>query len=45
MPFVPYDQNQSFLFPPHLNDWVTDDHPARVLSDLVEALRGFMWVV
>jgi transposase len=39
MPFRPYDQNQSFLFPPHLNDWVTDDHPARVFSDLVDRLR------
>lgn len=39
MPFRPYDQNQSFLFPPHLSDWVTDDHPARVFSDLVDRLR------
>lgn len=38
MPFIPYDQNQSFLFPPHLNDWVTDDHPARAFSDLVDRL-------
>jgi len=38
MPFIPYDQNQSFLFPPHLNDWVTDNHPARVFSDLVDRL-------
>jgi len=21
MPFRPYDQNQSFLFSPHLSDW------------------------
>jgi len=39
MPFRPYDQNQSFLFPPHLNDWVTDEHPARVFSDLVDRLQ------
>ena len=38
MPFLPYDQNQSYLFPPHLNDWVTDDHPARVFSDLIDKL-------
>ena len=38
MPFRPYDQNQSYLFPPHLNDWVTDDHPARVFSDLIDKL-------
>jgi transposase len=39
MPFLPYDQNQSYLFPPHLNDWVTDAHPARVFSDLIDKLR------
>jgi transposase len=38
MPFRPYDQNQSFLFPPHLSDWVTDNHPARVFSDLIDKL-------
>jgi transposase len=38
MPFRSYDQNQSFLFPPHLGDWVTDDHPARVFSDLIDRL-------
>ena len=38
MPFIPYDQNQSYLFPPHLRDWVADDHPARVFSDLVDRL-------
>jgi len=39
MPFLPYDQNQSYLFPPHLHDWVTDNHPVRVFSDLVDKLR------
>ena len=38
MPFLPYDQNQSFLFPPHLYDWVTDNHPARIFSDLIDKL-------
>jgi transposase len=38
MPFRPYDQNQSYLFPPHLNDWITDNHPARVFSDLIDKL-------
>jgi transposase len=38
MPFRHYDQNQSFLFPPHLHDWVTDNHPARVFSDLIDKL-------
>ncbi len=39
MPFLPDDQNQSYLFPPHLSDWVADDHPARVFSDLIDKLR------
>jgi len=38
MPFLPCDQDQSYLFPPHLNEWVTDDHPVRVFSDLVDKL-------
>lgn len=38
MPFRSYDQNQSYLFPPHLSDWVADDHPARVFSDLIDKL-------
>ena len=39
MPFLPYDQNQSYLFPPYLTDWITIDHPARVFSDLIDQLN------
>ena len=39
MPFRPYDQNQSYLFPPHLHDWIGDDHPARVFSYLIDRLN------
>ncbi len=38
MPFRSYDRNQSFLFPPHLSDWVTAEHPARVFSDFIDKL-------
>jgi len=36
MPVRPYDQNQQFLLPPSLNEWLRKDHPARVFSDLVD---------
>jgi transposase len=35
MPVRPYDQNQQFLLPPSLNEWLREDHPARVFSDIV----------
>ncbi|MBI4681454.1 MAG: IS1182 family transposase [Nitrospirae bacterium] len=38
MPLRPYDQDQIFLLPPSLNEWVRDDHPARVLSEITERL-------
>lgn len=36
MPVRPYDQNQQFLLPPSLNEWLRKDHPARVFSDIVD---------
>ena len=33
-----YDQSQSFLLPPHLRDFVSEDHPAHVINDLVDQL-------
>ena len=36
MPSRPYDQNQQFLLPPSLNEWLRKDHPARVFSDIVD---------
>jgi len=37
------DRGQLMLFPPNLNDWVGDEHPARYVVDFVETLdlRGF----
>jgi len=38
MAFRVYDQNQSFVLPPYLDEWVTEDHPARILSEIVDRL-------
>jgi transposase len=34
--FRHYDQSQSFLLPPSLDDWLPEDHEARFISDVVE---------
>ena len=33
-----YDQSQSYLLPPSLRDFVSEDHPAHVINDLVDQL-------
>lgn len=38
MPIRPYDQNQQFLLPPSLNEWVSQDHPVRIFSDIINHL-------
>ena len=38
MPLRPYDQEQMFLLPPSLNEWVRRDHPARVFSELIDRI-------
>lgn len=36
--FKEYDQNQSYLLPPSLNEEVGPEHSARVISDVVESI-------
>lgn len=38
MPLRPYDQDQMFLLPPSLNEWVRTDHPARVFSEIIDRI-------
>lgn len=33
--FRAYDQHQSFLLPPSLDDWLPDDHTARFVPEIV----------
>lgn len=47
MPVRPYNNHdQLFLLPPSVNEWVRTDHPARVLSDIIDRLdvSGFRTV-
>ena len=36
--FRPFDRDQMLLMPPSLHDWVSEDHLARFVADVVEAL-------
>jgi transposase len=36
--FRPYDQQQSFLLPPSLSEFLDEDHPAHVINDIVDRL-------
>ena len=38
MPLRPYEQDQIFLLPPSLNEWVRQDNPARVFSEIIDGL-------
>ena len=38
MPLRRYDQDQMFLLPPSLNEWVREDHPSRVFSEIIDKL-------
>ena len=33
-----YDQNQNLLFPPHLRDFIPNDHEAVVINDIIETM-------
>ena len=36
--FRPYDPTQVFLLPPSLDDWLSEDHEARFISEVVEEM-------
>jgi len=38
MPIRPYEQDQMFLLPPSLNEWVRTDNPARVFSEIIDRI-------
>lgn len=38
MPLRPYKQDQIFLLPPSLNEWIREDHPARVFSEIIDRI-------
>lgn len=38
MPLRPYNQDEIFLLPPSLNEWVRQDHPARVFSEIIDRI-------
>jgi transposase len=33
-----YNQNQSMLFPPHIRHFLPDDHPAVIISDIIDTM-------
>lgn len=36
--FVPVDRDTQFLFPPSVQEWLSEDHLARFIVDIVEQL-------
>jgi transposase len=36
--FKAYQQNQVYLFPPNLDDMIADNHPVRVVSDVIDRI-------
>ncbi|MBI4681367.1 MAG: transposase [Nitrospirae bacterium] len=38
MPLRPYEQDKMFLLPPSLNEWIRQDNPARVFSEIIDGL-------
>lgn len=34
-----YDQNQRFLLPPSLNEWIEENHPVKVFSEILDRIE------
>jgi transposase len=43
MPLRPFSRAQTFLFPPHLDELIGPDHPARFVAAFVETLDRAAW--
>ena len=40
--FKKYDQNQQFLSPVRLDSFVPEDHIARIINDIIEAVQKLL---
>lgn len=43
MPVRPYTRDQAWLFPPHLDEMLSDDHPVRFVAAFVDELDPPAW--
>lgn len=43
MPLRPFSRDLAWLLPPHLDEWIPTDHPARFVAAVVDALDPAVW--